>query len=455
MWPFDDIGGSIGDKLKELVVGAFDSAMQAIWDAALWILREVFKLVDEFSVFTVDTRDGPVGVLWPMMLWISGTLALGLFFWQLTVTNLRGGRGFMRLVGGPVQYGIALAVTVGVVAALLAASDGLTNGILTYGLQSSNFTDALEHTSFGDGAVDGIKAVVLGLCAIVGVIPASIGYVLEMLFREAAIYVLVGTIPVTAAGLLANVTKGWYWTAVRWIVALVFMKPVLGMTLVLGVAIAGGSQGLSGLLAGIGVLIIALFVPFVLFRLLAFVDPNSDAGAAFRDALSSVGVDSYGGGSPAFQAARSTFGGGDGGGDAQEDANTARFDQASGGSGSGSDGGGDGDDDYWANWFANKGKPSWRGRFDAWRAQFGSDPDTDTGGGGGGDGGHGNGDPDSGPDDGGGDDDTEPPEPPDHGGGGGGNDPNQGGGPRGGGGGPKGGGGGGGPAPETEAAVVL
>ncbi|TVT61959.1 hypothetical protein FNH05_01620 [Amycolatopsis rhizosphaerae] len=325
MWPFDDIGAALGSAIKGMISSAFDASMKAIWDASLAVLRGAFGLADQFSVFTVDTRTGPISILWPMMLWISGVLALGLFFWQLTLTNLRGGRGFMRLVSGPVQYGIALAVTVGLVAGFLAAVDGLTNGILQYGLQSKNFSDALNHTSFGDGVVDGVKAVVLGVCAFVGVIPAAIGYLLEMLFREAATYVLVATIPIVVAGLLANVTANWFWRACRWLLACITMKPVLAMTLVLGVAIAGGARGLSGLLAGVGVLIISLLAPFVLFRLFAFVDPNSDAGAALRDALSDVGVDSYGANNPAMFAAGAA--GGSGGGGAMEDANTGRFDE--------------------------------------------------------------------------------------------------------------------------------
>ncbi len=479
MWPFDDIGNAIGGKLKELVASAFESAMQALWDGSMWILREAFKLADQFSVFTVDTRTGPISVLWPMMLWISGVLALGLFFWQMTMTSLRGGRGFMRLVGGPVQYGIALAMTVGMVGGFLAAADGLTNGILQYGLQSTNFQDALQHTAFADRAQDGVKAVVLGICAFIGVIPAAIGYVLEMLFREAAIYVLVATIPITAAGLLANVTANWFWKAIRWILACIAMKPVLALTLVLGVAISGGSKGLSGLLAGVGVLIISILVPFVLFRLFAFVDPNSDAGAAFRDALSGIGVSSYGSGNPAIQAASAAAGGlfgGGGGGDAQESANTGRFDEAmadyaddemdangvgqgsGGGSGGGGGGGGSG------------------GGASQSSASSGSDPGGDGDGDGlDGDGGsaapapansgsvtssdgvgpQGGGDGGGSSSAGGGDHEPPPPEPPDHGngpdddGGGGGS-------PRGGGGGgPKSSGGGGGGAASSEAAEAA
>ena len=68
------------------------------------MLRGAFGLADQFSIFTVSTMDGPVGALRPMMLWISGILALGLFFRQIVTTMLHGGRGFLRLIGGPVQY---------------------------------------------------------------------------------------------------------------------------------------------------------------------------------------------------------------------------------------------------------------------------------------------------------------------------------------------------------------
>ncbi|MEU7477093.1 hypothetical protein AB0A63_13990 [Lentzea sp. NPDC042327] len=342
MWPFDELGAKLGGPLKDMIITGFEAAMLGLWQASLLVLHAAFSLADRFSVFTVSTRTGPISVLWPMMLWISGLLALGLFFWQLTTTALRGGRGFLRLIGGPVQYGVALAVTVGITAAFLAAVDGLTEGILAYGLKADTFADALSATGWLDAAGDGVKPVVLGIAAMVGVLPASLGYMLEMIFREAGIYVLVATIPVSAAGLLSGVTASWFWRCARWLLVCIVMKPALALALVLGIAISGGAEGLSGLLAGIGVLIISIFCPFVLFRLFAFIDPNSDAGAAFRDTLSSAGMDSYGRNNPAMLAgsALDAAGGSRGGGGGQggnadgdesnagEDATTGRFDEA-------------------------------------------------------------------------------------------------------------------------------
>jgi hypothetical protein len=100
VWPLDDIGAALGEQVKSMVASAFEAAMTAIWEASLELLRTAFQLADQFSVFSVSTTEGPLTVVWPMMLWISGVLALGLFSWQLIVTTLRGGRGFMRLVTG-------------------------------------------------------------------------------------------------------------------------------------------------------------------------------------------------------------------------------------------------------------------------------------------------------------------------------------------------------------------
>jgi hypothetical protein len=99
MWPFTQIGAGIGD----VIASAFDSAMTKLWNGALDLLHGALALADQFSVFTVSTTSGPIKVLWPMMLWISGVLALVLFFWQLIMTNLQAGRGFLRLIGAMLE----------------------------------------------------------------------------------------------------------------------------------------------------------------------------------------------------------------------------------------------------------------------------------------------------------------------------------------------------------------
>jgi Phage integrase family len=99
-WPFDGIGGALGDGFKNMVGSAFEAAMTAIWQASLAVLRTAFQLADQFSVFSVSITEGPVKILWPMMLWISGLLAIGLFSWQLF-------RAEKNHIGGPLRYASA------------------------------------------------------------------------------------------------------------------------------------------------------------------------------------------------------------------------------------------------------------------------------------------------------------------------------------------------------------
>jgi len=306
--PSDPLGDLIGDGITGALTSGIDSVMEALWAGCLWLLREAFSLIDLLSTFTVDPHSGSVGPVWSVLVWISGAVALGLFFWQLSLAMIHGGRGLGRAATGPVSYGIALAVTAGVVALSLEVADGLTTLLLSNGLRTENFSAAFTSTTLGQGGTNGIKAVALGLIGFFGLLPAALGYTLEIIWRQAAILVLVATVPITAAGMIAQST----------------------------------TAGPAGLLAGVGVLWVSLVTPLALYRLLAFVDPGTDAGGAFRERLGGMVsrlTGSFGSGWQGDHDGYAGFnnpgggpgrpGGGGGGIGDFEAANTTRFDSAS------------------------------------------------------------------------------------------------------------------------------
>lgn len=331
------MGDLFGDAVNSFFASAIDQIMTFIWAAAVNLLRGSFELVDGLLGFgdgsdLVDGSGGlgsaaPFAEIWPVLRWIGLSVALGLFFWQLTTTVLRGGAGFWRAATGPVAYGVAAAMTLGVVAALLGAAEGLTTVLLQRGLDADNFRTILDNPDLAftdnpevDSQLDSsVRAVLLGLVGLFGVIPAALGFALQMIFRQAAILVLVATVPITAAGLMTNTTASWFWRSLRWMMAAILMKPALALVLVIGVNVLSAPTGIGGLLAGTGVLLISLFCPLVLFRLLAFVEPGTNAGATMRSALSSSGG---GGGQPSASSS-------------PEETNSARFDSAQAGGGGG------------------------------------------------------------------------------------------------------------------------
>ena len=117
------------------------------------------------------------------------------------------------------------------------------------------------------------------------------------------------------------------------------LKPALALVLIIGVNMLSRPSGLSGLLAAAGVLLVALFCPFALYRLLAFVDPGTNAGMTARGFLNTSGLSGGGSGGGAGGGSGSD---GSGGGDGGEAAHAARFDAAGGGSSGGAGTGGAG-----------------------------------------------------------------------------------------------------------------
>lgn len=244
--PVDPVGDMLGGLLtfvSDPIGATLDGAFTLLWQAGLALLVGGFGLVDIVSRFSVATDSGPIGQVWPLMLALAGLIALGLFFVQITLMAMRGGRGIVRVVTGPVHYGLALILGVAAIAGLLAAADGLTDAILLYTLRAGNFMQVLQTTNFVTVMGKGVSAVVLGIVAVFGVIPAALGFALEMLFRQAAILLLVATLPVVAAGLLSDATSTWFWRATRWALAAIAMKPMFALTLALGVGILSSATG--------------------------------------------------------------------------------------------------------------------------------------------------------------------------------------------------------------------
>ena len=186
----------------------------------------------------------------------------------------------------------------GVGAALTAATAGLTQGILQVALGVPSFAkvDLLRSWQPRDG-VDAAVATVLGICGVLLVF-AAIGYLLIMLVRAGALVILMATSPISAAGLLSEGTRAWFWKSLRWFVAALMIAPL--SALVLGV----GKKLTDGVLSGAGasteaavgqavigtvLVVISAFCPLILFRLLAFVDPGTSSGASFRASLDAAG----------------------------------------------------------------------------------------------------------------------------------------------------------------------
>ncbi len=289
--PFGSLFGALGDAASDVAADAFNSAMKAVWNFAGTLLGGVLGIIDTYTSPNV-AADGPLAGLLPTSAGLGLLVLLLMSFVQIGRAVISGGRGFARLLVGLAQYVAITAGGLGVLATMVTASDALAKGILRAGLG----VDSWQGISGDAAPADGVKAVSgvgLGLIALLCVIPAALGFLLVSLVRSAAILVLAGTTPILAAGLVADTTRRWFWTGLRWMLALLLMNPAIAFVIAVGMRLSQGAAGAQGqqpgavqatvsaVIAGL-VLIVALVCPMTLFKLLAFVDPNSLSGAAVR-----------------------------------------------------------------------------------------------------------------------------------------------------------------------------
>ncbi|WP_193604844.1 hypothetical protein [Nocardioides dongkuii] len=289
----------LGDAASEGLADGFTSMMMALWSASLWLLTTVFAQLDRFT--TPDVRDPGLRKLYGSTVWISAVIALLIGLGQIGLAAVRrDGRTLGTLAVGLAQYAAALAGWLVVAAGLISTSGAVASGLLHQLVGVDDFSGFPAGAGWEVKASGTVEATVLGVCGLFVLIPASVGYLLIMLVREAALLVLTATMPIAAAGALGDGTRRWMWTAIRWFLAACLTSSLLALVLGLGVRIGEASlpttsadtdpaASIGMAVVGCVTMLVACVCPMALFRLLAFVDPGTASGASMRSSLAANG----------------------------------------------------------------------------------------------------------------------------------------------------------------------
>jgi hypothetical protein len=300
----------LGSAASAAVGDAWLTAMTGLWSAALWLLQFAFRVIDAFTTPDLSAT-GPIGSVLPTTLWLGATLAVIMMFVQLTVALIRrDGQSLGRVLIGIAQFGLVWVGYLGTAAGFVAAAAGLERGILEQMLHVQDLSQVDLSGSFPDQVGDITLATVLGILGLLVVSPAAFFHLLIMFVREAALLILVATAPISAAGLVSEIGKVWFWKTLRWFFSCGLISPMAALSLGIGVKLStgviapptsgGGAGGASYVtsvntahagMAVVGCVVIAIGAccPLILFRLLAFVEPGTASGAALRQSWSDAG----------------------------------------------------------------------------------------------------------------------------------------------------------------------
>ena len=292
--PFGYLGGAAG----KVVADGWTAAMLGLWNAGLWAMRLVLNIMDAF--LTPDLRaNGPGAEIYRTTFWFAGALVLVMVMIQFGVAAIRrDGKALATVIIGAGQFVIVWAAWIAYGVGVIAACGGLTRALMGSLLKVTSWSAWAPWTPFTtEDIVDGTVATVLGLMGLLLWL-AALGHLLVMLTRAGALMLLSAATPISAAGLVSDAGRSWFWLGLRWFHAAAF-TPVL-MVLVLGIGIqmtTGVANGLADstqsaigtALPGVILILISCFVPLALFKLLAFVDPGTSSGAAVRAGLAAQG----------------------------------------------------------------------------------------------------------------------------------------------------------------------
>ncbi|MGH9075345.1 MAG: hypothetical protein ACRDZQ_14690 [Acidimicrobiales bacterium] len=209
---------------------------------------------------------------------ITAVVALGLFVIQVTTSALRrdpGGLG--RAVKGLVVAFLAGGAAIGVTNVLLSATDSLSAGVVKAAM-GTDLAGMGRHILIG-AAILGVGNPAGIILLAVATIVAAVAVWLALMVRKVLIVVSAVFAPLAFAGSLADITVSWTRRWIEVMVALIASKLVLVVVFVVGWGVLDQGVGLAGhgagqsitqVAAGLLILAVAGFAPWMALKLVHF-----------------------------------------------------------------------------------------------------------------------------------------------------------------------------------------
>jgi hypothetical protein len=187
---------------------------------------------------------------------VGGVIAAGL---RMAVT--RKGNPLLDVTGGLLT--LTAATTLGAAAAtlLLRAGDAWSSWVLNAST-GGHFTQRLTEVLDLGGSAAPAVVLIFGSIAII----LALAQAVLMLFRQAALVVLAGVLPLAAAGAVAPATRTWVRKVTAWMLALICYKPAAAAVYATAFTMIGSGHGPRTALMGFVMLILSVLALPALMR---------------------------------------------------------------------------------------------------------------------------------------------------------------------------------------------
>ncbi len=288
---------AVGEGTASVIAAPFDLLANSMAGAAAWLMETMWTVFDSTTLVDL-TQDGFVSVY--NLLFGIAVFIVAIFFFLQLITGMihRDPTALSRAALGAGKSILGSFVVITLTTVLLEIVDQLCIGLIqaagetteSLGNQLLLFTTALNGLNITAPGVGAIVTIFLA-----GLMIAAIAIVwFSLLIRKALILLTVVLAPLALSGASWDVTKGWIGKWAAFVIALVVSKLVLVVVFLVAITqiatpIDAGLAAVTEPIAGIILLGIAAFAPYMVYRLISFVgfDLYNSIGAE-QDAKSAM-----------------------------------------------------------------------------------------------------------------------------------------------------------------------
>ena len=288
---------AVGEGTASLVAAPFDLLASALAGAAAWLMEAMWAVLDTTTLVDV-TQPGFVSVY--NLLFGIAVFVVAIFFCLQLITGMvrRDPTALSRAALGAGKSILGSFVVITLTALLLEVIDQLSIGIIqaagetteTMGDKMLLLATALGGLSIGAPGVGAILTIFLA-----GLMVSAIAIVwFSLLIRKALILIAVVLAPLALSGSSWDATRGWIGKWAAFLLALIVSKLVLVVVFLVAVTqistpITADLTAVTEPIAGIVLLGIAAFAPYMVYRVISFMgfDLYNNMGAE-QDAKSAM-----------------------------------------------------------------------------------------------------------------------------------------------------------------------
>jgi type IV secretion system protein TrbL len=273
-----EVCSAVGEGTASLIAAPFDWLANAMGSAAAWMFQTVWSAFDTTTL--VDLTDPAYLGVFNVLFGVAVFVTLLLFCLQLiTGVVRRDPTALSRAALGAAKAVLGSFVIITITGLLLEITDQLSIGVVQatgntmkgMGDRVALLAGGLTGITVGAPGVGAIMTIFLSALAISG---AAIVW-FSLLIRKALLLVAIVFGPIALAGATWDAAKGWFTKWVSFVVALILSKLVLVVIFLVAVTqvsapIDADLASISDPIAGIVLMFIAAFAPYISYKFLNF-----------------------------------------------------------------------------------------------------------------------------------------------------------------------------------------